>query len=160
MKILNDLRVNPDQTTDALQKQKAGAEVFGDILAQEIKQAQGVTSEASIIASQQNIAANLGAMGASPAQTSEALNLSLQEASLQVEGLFADMESYASQLRSNSTESLRDAYAVLHNMSESIAQLKSDSSGLNKSPELAALVNELDVLTTTEMFKFNRGDYL
>ena len=159
MKILNDLRVNPEQT-DALQKQKAGAEAFGDILAQEIKQAQGVTSDSSLVASQQNMAVNLGMLDSASPQLSEALALSLQEASLQVEGLFSDMESYATQLRSDGMGSLREAYTMLQNMSESISRLKENSPGLSQSPELAALVNELDVLTTTEMFKFNRGDYL
>ncbi len=159
MKILNDLRVNPEQT-DALQKQKAGAEAFGDILAQEIKQAQGVTSDSGMIGNQQNIAANLGMLESTSPQMAEALDLSLQETSLQVEGLFSNMESYASQLRSDGMGSLREAYATLQNMSEGISRLKENSPGLSQSPELAALVNELDVLTTTEMFKFNRGDYL
>ena len=157
MKILNDLRVNPEQT-DALQKNKAGAEAFGDILAQELSQAQGVTSETNTVASQQTIATNLGLLGASAPQKAEAL--ALQEAALQVENLFTDVESYALQLRSDTSGSLREAYATLQGMSDNIARLKESSPGLNQSPELASLVNELDVLTTTEMFKFNRGDYL
>lgn len=159
MKILNDLRVNPDQT-DALQKQKATAEKFGEILAQEINQAQGVVSESSEIARQHTIASGVGLLGVPTAQATEAASLSLQETSLQVEGLFADLENYAATLRSQSSNSLRNAYATLQGVSDNIARLKATSPGLDASPELATLVNELDVLATTEMFKFNRGDYL
>ena len=140
MKILNNLRVTPEQA-DALQKQKAVAEKFGDVLAQELSQAQGVASTVGETGIQQSSFNAMSMVGASPSQLAESLNLSLQETSLQVESLFADMENYAAELRSDQTGGLRNAYSVLESMSGNIARLKETTPDLAKSPELASLIN-------------------
>lgn len=159
MKILNDLRVNPNQT-DPLQKQKTAAENFGDMLAQEIKQTQGVTTESGETTRVSGSTSNMAILDGSPAQKAEGISTAMQETALQLETLFSDLENYAALLRSDETGSLKTAYNALQNMNDSIAHIKETAPDLANSPQLASLVNELDVLTTTEIFKFNRGDYL
>ena len=66
---------------------------------------------------------------------------------------------YAQKLN-NSQEStnLKDAYSILENIDQRVAKLKTNTVAL-QSPEFNSLVNDLEVLTTTERIKFNRGDY-
>ncbi len=71
--------------------------------------------------------------------------------------------SYAETLRKPEGErSLRDAYSLLENAESHVSSLKSDShkETLAKNPELANLVNELEIMSVTEKIKFNRGDYI
>ena len=56
--------------------------------------------------------------------------------------------------------SLRQAYALLQGIDGQVASLKENTAGLRgQNPGLDTLVNNLEVLATTEKFKFNRGDY-
>lgn len=57
-------------------------------------------------------------------------------------------------------ENLKRAYSILENVSDAAAKLKNSFAGLADNPVLAGIVNELDVMTATEKFKINRGDYL
>jgi hypothetical protein len=78
----------------------------------------------------------------------------------EMEGMFAALDSYAGQLAQNGKANMRQAYSLLENLAGSIADFRARHAGMEQNqPELAALVNELDVLATTETFKFNRGDY-
>ena len=74
--------------------------------------------------------------------------------------LLAKWEDYADTLAADSGgDSLKQAYGVLENIENGVRQLKEDlPEGL--SPDLGSLVNEMEVMTVTEKFKFNRGDYL
>lgn len=84
-----------------------------------------------------------------------------EEAADLVEGMFNTFERYADQIARNDGGNLREAYSLLSSMGDQIAGFKTrfPNAGAEQ-PELAAMLNELDVLTTTETFKFNRGDYL
>jgi len=84
-----------------------------------------------------------------------------EEAAALMEGMFNTFERYADQIAGNEKGDLRDAYSLLENMGGQIADFKArfPNAGAEQ-PELAAMINELDVLATTETFKFNRGDYL
>ena len=84
-----------------------------------------------------------------------------REAAGQMENMFGSLERYADELARNNKADLRRAYGMLEDMSNQIAGFKSrfPNAGAEQ-PELAAMVNELDVLVTAETFKFNRGDYL
>ncbi len=78
-----------------------------------------------------------------------------------MEGMFSGMEEYAALLASSQEGALRGAYGLLENMTGEITALRAAFPDMEAAhPELAAMVNELDVLATTETFKFNRGDYL
>lgn len=85
----------------------------------------------------------------------------LTEAAEQMEDLLASLEDYASQLANEEKADLRQAYSLLEGVSNRIDNFKTRFSGLDEQHAgFAALFNELDVLATTETFKFNRGDYL
>ncbi len=80
---------------------------------------------------------------------------------MRMESLFAGMDDYAAMLGSGEAAALRDAYSLLENMTGDIASFRAAYPNMEtEQPELASLVNELEVLTVTETFKFNRGDYL
>ncbi len=84
----------------------------------------------------------------------------VEEAAGQMENMFSTFESYADELALDDKANLRQAYGLLEKMNGQIAEFKSrfPNAG-NEQPELATMLNELDVLVTTETFKFNRGDY-
>ena len=54
---------------------------------------------------------------------------------------------------------LKSAYNILDTISQKAQELKGMLSEIGNNPVLAGIVNELDVMATTEKFKFNRGDY-
>lgn len=84
-----------------------------------------------------------------------------EEAATMMDGMFNTLEQYAGQLAQAENPDMRAAYATLENMRGQIADFKSRyPNAAEEQPGLAAMVNELDVLATTEVFKFNRGDYL
>ena len=74
--------------------------------------------------------------------------------------LLAKWENYADTLAAGSGgDSLKQAYGVLENIESDVRQLK-DELPQGASAGLGSLVNELEVMTVTEKFKFNRGDYI
>ena len=92
--------------------------------------------------------------------TPENREMGLEIAS-RMELLFTGMEDYARQLAEDSPGSLRGAYTLLEGTTREIASLKSAYPDMAQGqPDLAALVNELEILSLNETFKFNRGDYL
>ena len=96
------------------------------------------------------------------AQSAESsAQLHSEEAATQMDGMVTTFERYANQMARNEGADLREAYALLESMSGQIAGFKSQFPNAGEEmPELASMLNELDVLATTETFKFNRGDYL
>ncbi|MBQ7457362.1 MAG: hypothetical protein IJS54_07145 [Desulfovibrio sp.] len=70
-------------------------------------------------------------------------------------------DSYAKTLESpQNANSLREAYAILENIGTQVARLKHSMRSLPTNDSgLSSLINELDVMATTERVKFNRGDY-
>ena len=82
------------------------------------------------------------------------------EAATHMEGMFDTFDRYSSQLAANDPGSLKEAYSLLQDMNGRIAEFKERyPEAASQQPELASMLNELDVLATTETFKFNRGDY-
>ncbi len=71
-------------------------------------------------------------------------------------------ESYANQLQTPGTQgNLRQAHTLLEGIESQVSSLKvSSEEALKQNPELASLVNELEVMSVTERIKFNRGDYI
>lgn len=70
-------------------------------------------------------------------------------------------DSYAKKLSSSNNGDLREAYSLLEHIGTQVEQLKSDASNL-RTPNfgLNSFINEMDIMTTTEKIKFNRGDYV
>jgi hypothetical protein len=88
----------------------------------------------------------------------EAADLEALAAS-RIDGLLGQWESYAAALDGGAD--LRSVYGLLQDMTNGVKDLKASLPGfLESNSALGALVNELDVLSTTENIKFNRGDYL
>jgi hypothetical protein len=74
--------------------------------------------------------------------------------------LLSKWENY-SQIIGEANGDLREGYNLLADIRQDIREVKSDlaqNPGLGSS--LESMVEELDILATTEEFKFNRGDYL
>ncbi|MFW5735233.1 MAG: hypothetical protein ACOCWR_09245 [Oceanidesulfovibrio sp.] len=76
--------------------------------------------------------------------------------------VFDKWEQYADSLRSMQQQGdLRQAYGVLEDISSDVQGLKAAAGGLGQqNPSLQSMVDSLEILTVTERFKFNRGDYL
>ncbi len=85
----------------------------------------------------------------------------LQSAYDNASGTLDLWDNYAKALGSSSEgSSLRNAYSILENIGDQVAQLKSQSAELaNPNNGLKDLINQLEIMTTTERIKFNRGDY-
>lgn len=84
----------------------------------------------------------------------------LEAAFEQASGTLDMWDKYAAILGSSPADSaLRDAYSLLEGIDDRIMELRNNPSA-NSNPALNGLLNELEVLSTTEKFKFNRGDYL
>lgn len=67
---------------------------------------------------------------------------------------------YAKKLSESQDSNLREAYSILESIGNNVEQLKSNASNL-QTPNfnLNSLINEMDIMATTEKIKFNRGDY-
>lgn len=85
-----------------------------------------------------------------------------EEAFSQASGALDLWDSYTQALGSSRAEtSLRDAYALLEGIDSTVSNLREGTSSLRgQNPGFDSLLNELEILTTTEKIKFNRGDYL
>lgn len=84
----------------------------------------------------------------------------LMEAFNQASGTLDLWDTYTTTLGNSHTDTaLRDAWGMLQGIDAQMAQMRANPMR-SKSPALDSLLNELEVLTTTEKFKFNRGDYI
>ncbi|MDY0275113.1 MAG: hypothetical protein RBR42_06695 [Desulfomicrobium sp.] len=73
--------------------------------------------------------------------------------------LLTQWEKYSQSL-GRSQGSLREGFGLLTAIRQNIQAVKEDlDSNPNVGEKLQTMVAELDILTTTEEFKFNRGDY-
>ena len=165
MKISNEQRIAFEQS-EARQKTQGAAEGFDALLAETLAQgqAQGVSPLAP-----KSLSSLLGmvpggmeaARELDPAKLAEIAGLSMQEAAVAIDSLFSDMEKYAGELGNAGKGNLKNAYALLEQIGSRVAEARGAFPDMeNQSPELAAMLNELDVLATVERFKMNRGDYL
>ncbi len=88
----------------------------------------------------------------------------LDMAAVKVGGLLDQWETYAGKLAqagNNANPDLKSVYSLLQNMGSELKGLRQSMPDLaERNGNLDSLLNELEVLTTTENFKFNRGDYL
>ena len=162
MKITNE-QISALQESEARRKPGTAEEGFEALFAEELgsQKAQGKpqASEAQSVMRQHAVSpfptAEMSAVAAIAGDSDAAT------AQMRMEGLFSGMEDYAGALSSNDPAALRNAYSLLENMTGEIASFRAAYPDMEtQQPELAAMVNELEVLAVTETFKFNRGDYL
>ena len=85
----------------------------------------------------------------------------IQTAFSQASGTLDMWDSYVNALGSSGQGgSLREAYSLLQGIDGQVSALKTNTAAVRgQNAGLDSLVNELDVMTATEKFKFNRGDY-
>lgn len=79
-----------------------------------------------------------------------------------IDSLLSKWENYAQHLSTPmAEESLRQAYGMLENIQNDVQEIKAAVPNLGQTnPSLDSMVNEIEIMTVTEQFKFNRGDYL
>jgi hypothetical protein len=82
-----------------------------------------------------------------------------EEAADMVDNVLTELEGYAAQLGRDEAADLRSAFASLRSAQDGINGFRARFPGVSGGAA-EELINELDVLATTENFKFNRGDYL
>ena len=113
----------------------------------------GQTSQSSMISQML-----LGTTQSEPADIDEDV---IQSAFSQASGTLDMWDSYVNALGSSGQDgSLREAYSLLQGIDGQVSALKSNTASVRgQNAGLDSLVNELDVMTTTEKIKFNRGDY-
>lgn len=75
--------------------------------------------------------------------------------------LLDSFDAYAEKIGSQGQVDLKSAYAALEEISNGLSGLKERASEQEqRMPGFQAMLNELEVMATTERFKLNRGDYL
>ncbi|MDR2799651.1 MAG: hypothetical protein LBB52_00100 [Desulfovibrio sp.] len=99
-----------------------------------------------------------------PAQSPEGVEKKpgiLEEEVRMFEGMLDGFEDYAKNLALDERADLRGAFASLENIHRRIEDFKTRfPDAAAGSGAAAEILNEVDVLATTEIIKFNRGDYL
>ena len=94
------------------------------------------------------------------ASTASSAQSAMQQLFAQTSNTLDMWDAYVAKLGDAKSSSLRDAYALLEGVDAQVATLKQQAGpALSQNPQLAGLLNELEILTTTEKFKLNRGDY-
>ena len=164
MKIQNDsLRALLEQG-EAHRKPKAGVEGFETLMAQQMGQHQGDVQAGLIKNAEHNTAAL--AMQIRAAQElggAASLNEDAGEDFVfdRVNDLLDKWSLYAGAMDRPDVASLKSMYGLLNGMGGELQAIKEAMLGLTgDNSNLAGLVNELEVLATTERIKFDRGDYL
>ena len=76
-----------------------------------------------------------------------------------MDSLLTQWENY-SQAIGSSDGSLKEGYHLLADIRQNIQEVKGNLAQTSTEQGLSDMVEELDILATTEEFKFNRGDYL
>jgi hypothetical protein len=160
MKIQTD-QITPVKQTGTVHKPTSPpASNFGEILAREVEGG----SKAQRAVAPPPLAGAAGLAQAMAAQAAEKVTDVASERRAvmdNVDSILNQWEKYSGQLAGGSSVQLRQAYGTLETIHSGVKRLKDEHPGLDgHSPQLSSLVNELDVMATTEKIKFNRGDYL
>lgn len=154
------MKINPEQIHQIarengnVQKNRNSNE-FGKMLEQEISREQSGTGTGS------STAARLDIMQQSQLLGSSLITSQKQEPSFmnQMDSLLNMWENYAADMDSRDS-SLKKVYQDLQNITQGIKDMKKSSSFDHQRPEVKSMIQELEVMSTTEMIKFNRGDYI
>ncbi|GAB7081698.1 hypothetical protein [Megalodesulfovibrio paquesii] len=148
-------------------RQSSGTGMFDGMLATE--SAKSDSPDASQDSSQATAVATASPLpdidvvgSATDAEAADANPLTERAVMEHLDSVLDQLESYASSLKDDSEQgALRNAYGVLEDISSQVGQLKQSLPELQQeNPELQSVVDELEILTVTERFKFNRGDYI
>lgn len=159
---LEALRQLQEQSAQMPRKNSAQTSDFDAILGQQL--AQGVPAGIGKSAIAGNEQADVYSkillnQGDSTSEAEDPDTAVLMAAFDQASGTLNLWDSYARTLGTSTTDTaLRDAWGLLQGIDAEVAQLR-DNPARAKSSALDSLLNELEIMTATEKFKFNRGDY-
>lgn len=139
---------------------------FGDILSQELGQSGGAENSAGLNASDTSLLTSKGLMAmmgveisASSGTATGVSGTGKGEIAQQMTSLLDSMELYGQSLKHEG--GLKNAWQMLNSMDAMLANTRSNLDNMPAPDEgLSSMLNELEILTTTEKFKFSRGDYL
>jgi hypothetical protein len=165
MKIQNDLIEALKQQQKAEQdKAKPDTGKFGELLSGELQKGEETAGGPRAAAPPPGARAyGAGALlNVDQIASVESVNQSEQAVMQNIEHLLEQWEDYAQSLSSPAGEQgLRRAYGVLQHISSGVEGIKDANPDLGEqNPALQTMVDELEILTVTEQYKFNRGDYL
>ena len=134
---------------------------FGAALAQQMElasfPAQAGTPVPTVQAGQASMISQM-LLGETQPATADADASAMQAAFALASGTLDMWDSYRAALGGGGQGSLREAYALLQGIDGQVSALGKDPAR-GQNPGLDSLLTELEVLTATEKFKFNRGDY-
>lgn len=156
------MKIRPDQI-EGIQSEKQHrkdktaetGQAFGDVLNQEVARGDQPAATQGVVPPP--IVNPL--IAASTVQSVQAVDNEAASVVGQVETILDKWDSYAATL--DSDEGLKSAYGTLDEIADEVAALKEEQPDLAVSnPGLQAIVDELETMTATEQFKFNRGDYV
>lgn len=78
-----------------------------------------------------------------------------------IDGALNSMSDYAKALQNPSSQGIKQAWNNLSSTTTDINNMRKDYSNLSKdNNNINSMLNELEVMSVTETFKFNRGDYI
>lgn len=157
MKISSDhvSAVEQQQQSEHVQARQAEGGGFGELLAKELGASPASAQES----------AGIKPLGVNPLLLAQVPAVEKPQAGGRIvdslENLLSEWEDYAGRLEAQGdAPDLKDAYRTLSRIGGEIERLKAEHPDLaSKSPQLKSLVDELEVMSVTETFKFNRGDY-
>ena len=163
MKVRTDSVTSLEQQEQARAKNRTESGKFDEMLAQEVQETAPQQQNSAVTAAslaEVNAATRIQAV--EQTQSVETLSATEQTVMENIDSLLSKWENYAQTLSTPvADESLREAYGVLEDIQDEVKQLKASTPDLEQSsPSLKSMVDELEILTVTEQFKFNRGDYL
>ncbi len=151
--------VQPDSTTQRKDSTTQSDSAFGDILSQEVAKGEASTSAESV-APPVFVNPLLGTEAVSNVESVESISTDTSAVAEEVDSILDKWDDYTAALGDSDT-GLKTAYSALNQIADQVANLKSEQSDLSESdPELSSIVDELEAMTATEQFKFNRGDYV
>lgn len=153
--------VRPDKAPQT-NRVKPPSTAFGDLLNQEVAKSSAEPAKSTATLPPPGGLGNLGALFSATTVEAVAPVPKAEKAIMdKVENLLDKWDQYARNLKSTSNaSSLKQAYGVLDDIDGTVRQIKADNPDLaQKHPALQGMVAELEVLTVTERFKFNREGY-
>lgn len=157
MKITNEqLRALQDNDIRRTKSQKTSGE-FSELFARQLDTEQSAAATGADGIQAQPQAASALSFGA-PVETADT-GRPLRVATQLMDGMCDTVDQYADSLTRRDS-GLKEAYGLLQSLSSQIDDFKTRFPDAGESmPELAGILNELDVLAAAETYKLNRGDY-
>lgn len=162
MKIQNEQLQALQRQTEAKSKPRGADGTFDALLSGEIDAAAatGPTAPGRLASA---AAMPFGLNGISPSGSVAASpeDAALAAVTQSIDAMLSGLDEYAETLSSPQGADLRKAYGLLRDMDSNLAALREGSPDLaTRHKGMAALLDEIAVITRAETVKLNRGDYL